>query len=172
MDTVAHDLYGPKLAAGWGVSIALQGPAGSANVQYTPWYATGSWSMVTNFGINDIYYNLAVPALSASIINSGTILVYAQLNLYTEAIWPQYTVAQLPITITYNYNSKSQVDVWQDQLAPGNVYLQLTNNNNVYAADEITSVNIRVVLIPGGVAIPAGIGYKELKKYPGVDIPD
>lgn len=172
MDTVAHNLYGPKLAAGWGLAIALQGPAGSANVQYTPWFTPYPWSQQTPYGIIEIYYNEAVPALTSAIVNGGTILVYGQLNDYITAIWPANEVAPLPISLTYVYSGKTYTDTWQYQLSPGNLYLQMTDDLNFFNGAQFVSSNFRIVIIPGGVPIPTGIGYKELKKYLGVDIPD
>jgi len=115
-----------------------------------------------------------VPALTSAIVNGGTILVYGQLNDYTTSVWPFNEVGQLPITITFllSGSTKICVDTWQYEVSVGNLYLQITDNQNVYSSSSFLYSNFRIVIIPGGVPIPTGIGYKELKKYPGVDIPD
>ena len=41
LDDSDYLLYGPKTATGWGTATSLQGPAGTANVEYSGWnYAT------------------------------------------------------------------------------------------------------------------------------------
>ena len=173
MDTVTHNLYGPKLTAGWGLAIALQGATGTANVQYTPWFTSTGWSAVSNgFGININFYNKAVPALTSDIVNNGTILVYGRLNDYNQSIWPTNSAALLPITVTYIFSGTTYLDSWQAQITPGNIRLWMTDDHNFLAAGSLLQSSFRIVIIPGGVSIPANIGYKELQQLLHVNMVD
>jgi hypothetical protein len=188
VDTVAHDLYGPKLAAGWGIPVALQGstgpagpqgPAGTANVQFTPWFTPdGNWNQFSTTDLNSIYYNQGVPAITSDVLNKGAVLVFAQLDGYPTSMVPGGSVTQLPITIMFNMNSTSPNplgDTWESFATLNNIRIQFTNSVNAYSIPNNfphSASQFRLVIIPGGVSVPANIGYKELKGYLHVNIPD
>ena len=177
VDTVAHTFYGPKLGAGWGLPIMLQGaagpagPAGTANVQYTPWFApVNSWHFWIETG--DIYTwftDQKVPALTIDIMESGTILVYGQLVGYNTSIVPSGgAVAQLPIFL-------GTTDVWEAFATNTNIQIKYTNSNNsfdIYSPFPYRNSSFRVVIIPGGVSVPLNIPYGQLKNYLHVNFSD
>lgn len=185
LDTVAHTFYGPKLTTGWGLPVALQGatgpagpqgpqgPAGSANVQYTPWF-TSVW-----VGANPIYFDQSVPAITPDILNYGTVLVFGNLRGYPASVISAQAVEPLPVTLTYTslavpFLPVPQTDVWEAFATSANIHVQFTNNATIYlpGAFPYQKSLFRLVIIPGGVAIPLNIGYKELKTYLHVNMPD
>ena len=178
MDTVAHNLYGPKLTIGWGIAIALQGPTGTANVQYTPWFGPITWSGYNTTNQRFIYFDQPVPAITQAIASSGTVLVYGYLGDYSTDIWPKGTFGLLPLTVGYYvyepllFTNTYYEDTWQAWITPGNVRIKIIESPNYDLSRFKGNSTFRVMIIPGGVSIPAGIGYKELKQYLHVNIPD
>jgi hypothetical protein len=164
LDKTNFLLYGPKTASGWGVPITLQGPAGSANVEYTPWFTPSSYTKDTIFGSYGFYADEAVPAITQAIADNGTVLTYGKLDGYTTSIWPTNQVALMPITITYMDGSSANLDTWSALITPGNVRIELISSANAY--NVISNLHqFRCIVIPGGVSIPAGIGFEDALRY-------
>jgi hypothetical protein len=176
MDTMAHNLYGPKQTAGWGTPIALQGPAGAtgaigaagatgpqgpagtANVLYTPWVTPTSWSHLVGYGSQDIIrHTELIPAITAAIVQGGTVLCYAQLDDYNTTIWPDGQIGQMPITVMFKYNGVEAIDTWEITIATGSSAIEVYDSNNNYLNSTFTESLFRWVIIPGGSAVSGSV---------------
>ncbi|RZK68807.1 MAG: hypothetical protein EOO92_22750, partial [Pedobacter sp.] len=73
LDNTSYTLYGPKLAAGWGIGISLKG---SSDILYSGWTYAKAFSDTTidNSALRVGY--ITAKALTTSVLNSGTVLVY------------------------------------------------------------------------------------------------
>jgi hypothetical protein len=126
------------------------GAAGSANVVYSAWFTPNPWTETTVFGIYNFNFTVVDPAISQTVLDSGIVLTYGMLDGYTTSIWPTGQVALLPITVTYQEDAQTEIDVWTALLAPDSLTINFVNNNNLY--EEIsTSHQFRYVIIPGSV---------------------
>lgn len=144
---------GPTGATGANGATGPQGPAGTANVIYSAWFTPPSYSLTVVFGINNIYYDKAAPGITQPILDNGAVLTYGKLAGYVPSIWPTGQVALLPITLTYQQSSATQIDTWSAYATAGNLKINLTNNNNLYTNTGINpSHTFRYIIIPGGVA--------------------
>jgi hypothetical protein len=173
MDTVAHNLYGPKLSGGWGVPIALQGPAGTANVQYTPWVNPEVWSQDSTTG-NWVhsYFTQPIPALTANVLNSGAVFCFANLGVFISSVWPTGQIVQLPYTFNVPYNGTAWTTYWDCVYDTAQATVNVNDPLGILTASELNSsggpVSVRWIIIPGGTSIPAGMDYEQTMKYLGV----
>jgi hypothetical protein len=73
LDKDSYSLYGPKLAAGWGIGVSLKG---SSAILYSGWQYAKAFSDTTvdNSALRVGY--ITAKSLTTSILNSGTVLVY------------------------------------------------------------------------------------------------
>ena len=183
MDTVAHNLYGPKQTAGWGTPIALQGPAGAngangatgatgpqgpagpagtANVLYTPWIQPSSYASVTGYGGQIIVeHTETIPAITAAIVQGGTVICYAQLNDYVDQIWPEGQVGELPITLMFKFNSVQITDTWEMTIATGSSTIEMYDSNNEFNQYSFSAAKFRWVIIPGGSSVPGSVPRQQ-----------
>jgi hypothetical protein len=119
------------------------GPAGTANVIYSDWFQSTPWEDTTyNIGISKIHRRIA-PAITTSIINTGTVLVYCKR--------PSGAVVQLPFLTLQNANyGHLNVEYF---LYPQRLHLIITRASTAtmegvpFPQDEF-----RYVVIPGAVA--------------------
>ncbi|HEY8930359.1 MAG TPA: hypothetical protein VIM55_14260, partial [Mucilaginibacter sp.] len=143
LDKTSYMFYGPKTTAGgWGTPTSLQGPAGTANVQYS------GWAYATNFRDTTIdnsamhVADLAAPALSQSILDGGSVQVF--LN-YGGGVFP------LPHT-TYAGGKASIISYLPRIKHFVITRFTLDNTNSVNLS---TVIQYRYVIIPGGTALSA-----------------
>lgn len=119
-----YDFYGPKTAAGWGSPVNLRGPQGNANVVSGTFtlvdadYQLGTWAISTgSSSVTGLSAKVAlknIPAITAGIFNTGTVLVYLKTpsNLSaTPTVWTPlpydirtFTTGYL-ISIKFNYET-------------------------------------------------------------------
>jgi Collagen triple helix repeat (20 copies) len=159
LDKSGFNLYGPKLASGWGVPIMLQGPEGTANVEYSPWF--GAPDVTTDPSQNLVYVDLLVPAISQSIMDQGTVVVYSDMKGYTGDEWPQNYIVQLPATVIY----PPLTDYWSIESALSLIRIQVYDTLMSYTEDQMFATSFRIVIVPGGVSIPPGINFDDLLRY-------
>jgi hypothetical protein len=127
-----------------------QGTTGTANVTYSDWFQPASYIKDTVFGTWGFYYNEAAPAITAGILDSGTVITFGKLNGYVTSIWPTNQVEALPIVITYLYGSGTNIDTWSALLDTANLRIQLQSSLNAYGGIS-NAHQFRYVVIPGGV---------------------
>jgi hypothetical protein len=173
MDTVAHSLYGPKMASpgGWGVPIALQGPAGTANVQYTTWTLSTSWARRDSVPNNNIYVDTLswnIPSINPNILNNGIVLCFARSQIFGGDLWPYSQVVQLPYTFTDPYSNYSTS--WQCVYDTARAFISISDNQDILTPPFLNSHYelFRWVIIPGGTPIPAGMDYQATMRHLGV----
>jgi hypothetical protein len=177
MDTVTHDLYGPKQTAGWGVPIALQGPAGptgatgatgpqgpagTANVLYTPWITPTNWTLYAGYGGQNIVEHVEnIPAITNAIYQNGTVLCFGDLEDYVSTIWPSGQVGQLPITVVFKYNGAVTTDTWQTVYNVGSSTIQMYDTENNFTQYSFISSRFRWVIIPGGSSVAGSVQRQQ-----------
>jgi hypothetical protein len=144
---------GPVGPTGPTGSIGAQGPqgdTGTANVIYSDWFRPTSYIKDTIFGTWGFYYDDAAPAITAGVMDSGTVITFGKLDGYVTSIWPTNQVEALPIVITYMDGSSANIDTWSALLTTGNLRIQLQSSLNAYGSIS-TAHQFRYVVIPGGV---------------------
>ncbi|SDS50341.1 hypothetical protein SAMN05216490_1271 [Mucilaginibacter mallensis] len=164
LDDASYLLYGPKVSSGWGTPVSLQGPPGTANVMYTDWFTPPTYKKDTVFGVYGFSAKEAIPAITQSILDNGTVITYGKLNGYVSSIWPTNQVSELPISITYMDGSAANIDTWSAFATPGTLEIRLVSSLNAYGGIS-NAHQFRCIVIPGGVNIPATIGYAALQRY-------
>lgn len=125
-----------------------QGPKGNANVIYSNWFTPATYKKDTLFGIWGFNHTIAVPDITQSILDSGSVLTFARMYGYNPAVWPAGTVGQLPIIINYMQGGL-QVDTWQAYATLGNWRVRFTNDHNIYTTIA-NQHQFRYIIIPGG----------------------
>lgn len=138
------------------------GPAGTANVIYSPWMATTPWvgsTTSTGTGKATYYFNIAATGVTQSILDNGTVLVYAKFigDPDTNGI-----VKQLPSTY-YNLGGASTEYRFQTGLTLGKIKVIC---DIIPTGVPSTSNQVRYVIIPGGTAttakLPAPPDYSKM----------
>jgi hypothetical protein len=125
------------------------GPAGTANVIYSPWFTPSSYTKDTIFGNYGFSYNKATTDITQQVIDTGTVIVFGKLDGYNPAIWPTNQIAQLPISIAYLSGVTSNVDIWSALLTAGNLKIRLVSSTNQYGSIS-NAHQFRYIIIPGG----------------------
>jgi len=149
---------GPAGPAGPTGATGAQGAVGTANVIYSDWIDTATWLpdtvMVGNVVTDTLGYftNISAAKLDATILNSGEIKVYVNVN----------TVAD-PVVFPLPFNNGSLfIDV-----------VFFTNTIQLYSNGDLTDFPFRYILIPGGTTARHyksinWSNYSEVKAYLGL----
>jgi hypothetical protein len=144
-----------------------EGPPGTANVIYSPWFRPSPYRKDTIFGIWGFNYDKAEPAITQNILDSGSVLTFGKLLGYNPAVWPTNRVAQLPILLNYKQSGLTHLDTWSSLLTPGNLRIKFVNDNNEYNVIA-TQHEFRYIIIPGGQSLTGRtqMTYEEIcRKY-------
>jgi len=156
-------LYGPKVAAGWGVATNLKGnvgatgPAGTANVVYSGWmYATNFRDTTAD---NSALHaaDLSAPKLTTEILNGGTVMVYFTFGggVYT-----------LPYT-SYAGGKQNTMSYWPRL---GHFIITRFTADNSNSVPLSTILQYRYIIIPGGITADAAkhidlSNFESVRKY-------
>jgi len=124
-----------------------QGPPGTANVIYSNWYnfVGADWADSTIYGISYRRAIKSIPALTASVFNTGVVLHYWQtLNPTTNNVL-------IPITLLYNnLTTFEKVDAYN--VVGKAVITHLNVVNGVVTPFDLLPPNaFRYIIIPGSV---------------------
>jgi hypothetical protein len=188
LDTSTGILYGPKTENGWESSVDLTGdqgpagpggatgpggppgptgpagPTGTANVIYSGWqYATGfSDSTIDNSALKVGY--VKAPSLTATILNSGTVLIYMT-----------YGGGIFPLPYTSNAGGKPNTINFTPMLSKILISRFTHDNSNSVALS--TLLQYRYIIIPGSVSggrmatpPPDYTDYKAVCTYYGIPL--
>ena len=145
------------------------GEDGNANVIYSDWFTAthdgGGWSQEEGFGgMITIYFDYSTTDISQEILDTGTILVYGNLNGYNSSIWANDDISLLPITVMYTISGSTGIDNWDFRATLENLRVTLQNNQNSYTAAGISqSHRFRYVLIPANT--PAKLNQPDFSNY-------
>jgi hypothetical protein len=157
LNTTNYLLYGPKIAAGWGVGTSLIG--GSSTVLYSGWAVSSLASNITYDLTAVRYSSLSANQITQTIRDSGVVLVYARkVANYTTA------TESVPLPVTYKVNSGGITEATINySLGSQAIFINTTTTNNTYYSDG--TIEYRYVIIPGGVALAAAknININDLK---------
>lgn len=142
---------GPAGAAGPAGPAGADGSSGAASVIYSDWFQPTSYTKDTVYGIWGFNYIQPATAVTQSVLDSGTVLVYAMLLQYNTTLWPSTQVAPLPVTLTYMSGGTTEMDTWSGLASLGQVKIRFVNNQNAYKNYNSTKNKFRYIIIPGGV---------------------
>jgi len=154
LDKTNYLLYGPKTNTGWGPAVSLQGPAGTANVQYS------GWNYATNFRDTTIdqsqlhVADLAAPMLTSTVLNNATFQVY--LNFGAGVFPMPYTSYAGGLANTMSYLPMQ-----------GKFLITRFTEDNSASLSLSTVIQYRYVIIPGSVNIGLN-NHVNLKDYEAV----
>ncbi|HEV2478224.1 MAG TPA: hypothetical protein VGS79_01115 [Puia sp.] len=154
LDTTSHDLWGPKLASGWGTGVSLESPP---NVLYTAWVNMADPSaQAENIDLFYVETNYHIQALDSSIINTGAVFAFGNLAGYAayEDPWPAGKIGQLPIVLQYTHYPVTTMitDTWSCVFSAGDAdIIYSTDDANLTAMSNVQHNLFRFVLIRGGV---------------------
>jgi len=151
LDKESYTLYGPKLAAGWGIGVSLKGPAGSSNVLYSGWVYAKAFSDTTVDNTKLKVGYITAKMLSTSVLNSGTVLVY-----FT------YGGGVLPLPYTNFAGGKGNTVNFMPLL--NRIVITRFTADNSGSVPLSTLLQYRYVIIPGG-ALISSIKPKDLEDY-------
>jgi hypothetical protein len=133
-----------------------QGPPGTANVLYSPWFLTGNgWDTTgaSSYGAFALF-DKATPQITQPVIDSGVVLAYMKGDPTTglgNEVFP------LPYSVGVGYGF---TDIWDFVLnSPGNIRF-LYKSDNPWTTAELATIYFRYIIIPGGV--PAVQGGRRL----------
>lgn len=134
-----------------------------AKAIYSPWFTPASYTSQTIFGILNFSYNQPAPEITQEVIDGGAVLVFGKMLGYVVTIWPANQVSQMPITLVYRSGSTTVTDTWTANITPGNLEINMVNDNNLY--NSITTAHqFRYVVIPVGelAGRSAPLSYAEI----------
>lgn len=167
LDQDNYDLYGPKIADGWGTPLNLQA---NTEVMYSVWLNI-EWGS----GDSDTYKDMLFleDRITEEFLNSGIILMYVKREGFPTTadiqVWP------LPRDWDNgNISFRAQI---RTTLGSGRIILNYISSDGAPLSD-ITDLQVRYVLIPGsqvigskafGSSIPVDLeDYDEVKQYFGI----
>jgi len=181
LDKTNYLLYGPKTGSDWGAPVNLrgpagpQGPAGNANVKIdvftvntTDWNDGGTYffdiTEVTAISYPSKYLDHANSLITASLLNSGLVLVYFQpAPIFNEEQWQ-------PIPFSFNFAYETSV---------GNVRLHFYFSKVSAAPPAVSTYNVpthkfKIVVVSG--TLISSIrqnhinvnNYNDLSKFLGI----
>jgi Collagen triple helix repeat (20 copies) len=154
LDKASFMLYGPKIAAGWGPAVSLQGPPGTANVEYSGWNFTSNFRDTTADGSSLNVGDLLAPALTQSLLDNGAFQVYFTFGagVYT-----------LPYT-SFAGGAANTMSYWP-RLGHFIVTRFTADNSNTIKLSAF--IQYRYIMIPGGVKV--GVNHHpDLNNYEAV----
>jgi hypothetical protein len=135
-----------------------QGPTGNANVIYSQWQMTNPWvasTSSTGTGKSTFYFDLAAPAVTQSVVDSGTVLVYAKFVSDPDGA---DVVKQLP-SIYYNFGSATT----QYRFQPGFMLNKVRVICDVIPSGSPSASNqVRYIIIPGGTAATLKMAAQDM----------
>ncbi|KQN32553.1 hypothetical protein ASE92_18325 [Pedobacter sp. Leaf41] len=153
LDKTSYNLYGPKTETGWGVALSLKG---TANVIYSGWnYAKNFRDTTIDASLLRIG-DLMAPALTTSILNSGSIQVYLD-----------FGGGVYPLPYTSFAGSKLSTINYMPRLGRFTFSRFTTDNSRSVALSTV--IQYRYVIIPGGTATAVAKENKiDMKNYQAV----
>lgn len=154
LDNSSYLLYGPKTAAGWGPATSLQGPAGTANVEYSGWnYATNFRDTTAD---NSVLHagDLAASKLTQAILDNGQVQVY-------------FTFGGGVYALPYTSYAGGKLNTMSYLPRLGHFIITRFTADNSNSVNLSTVLQYRYIIIPGGVHV-ATINHVDLNDYEAV----
>lgn len=127
--------------------VGPAGPPGSANVIYSAWMKTNPWTpstTSTGSGKATYYFDITAPKVTQSIIDSGTVLLYAKFIGDPDGAG----IAKLLPSTYYNLGAATTQYNFQHGLFLNKIRVIC---DVVPAGTPSTSNDVRYIIIPGGV---------------------
>jgi len=147
---------GPKGDNGQDGQDGQDGEDGNANIIYSEWFTSGgAWTKPGSDGY-DAYFDRAAPGVTQDIIDSGIVLSYANITMFSGGIKPLPFTTGNGVTSLWNYFI---TDI-------GNIRFIATNlehDDRTFVPSRF--IEFRYVIVPGGQLGAKGAATKnELKK--------
>ncbi len=159
---------GPRGEQGVSGLDGTNGEDGNANVIASDWFAPDSDSYTvtaTSQGFFFLEHDKAVPEITQETLDNAVVLVYARLNAYETAVWPNNQASLMPITLTHGANAITQIDTWSALISVGNIKIRITNQNQDYSfqTNDLDPSSFRYVIIPSSQTTKeAVLDYKSM----------
>ncbi|MDB5157407.1 MAG: hypothetical protein JWR50_2114 [Mucilaginibacter sp.] len=154
LDKSSYLLYGPKALAGWGPAASLQGPAGTANVEYSGWNYATNFRDTTADASSLHAADLVAPKLTQSILDNGQVQVY-------------FTFGGGVYTLPYTSNAGGKLSIMSYLPRLGHFIITRFTADNTNSVALSTLLQYRYIIIPGGVHV-ATINHVDLNDYEAV----
>lgn len=106
------------------------GADGNANVIYGDWFVPNTWESSAVYGIKHFDFTLTVPAITQDILDTGTMLTYADLK--NLATWPDGQVGQMPINVHIISLGTPHTLVWSAFATFGSLRVNIYDTENYY----------------------------------------
>jgi len=156
LDKTSYNLYGPKVATGWGTALSLKG---TANVIYSGWNVAKNFRDTTSDNTALKAADLLAPALTTAVINGGLVQVYFNFGGGVYALpYSSYAGGKLN-TISYFPRL-------------GHFIITRFTADNSNSIPLSTALQYRYVIIPGGTAVALAkdeglklTDYEAVKKF-------
>jgi hypothetical protein len=157
LDDSSYLLYGPKTAGGWGTATSLQGPAGTANVQYSGWNYATNFRDTTLDASQLVIANLAASSLTQTDLTTASIQVYCD---FGEGVNP------LPYT-SFAGGKENTINYLPEV---GNILITRFTSDNSASISLSSLIQYRYVIIPGSALISVANrvnlkNYEAVRKY-------
>lgn len=136
--TDSYQLFGPKIASGWGTGVNLKGATGSANVVYSGWQLASSYMRDSTIDATNIKVRYIPAPLTTDLLAKGVVMVYMD-----------YGGGTFPLPYTSLAAGKASTITFQpikNKLAIYRITHDGTNSINLSSL-----IRYRYVIIPGGV---------------------
>jgi hypothetical protein len=154
LDDSSYLLYGPKTASGWGTATSLQGPAGTANVQYSGWNFATNIRDTTIDESSLVVANLAASSITTSDLSNASIQVY--LN---------FGAGVFPMPYTSDAGGKTSTMSFLPQV--GRILITRYTADGTGSVSLSSVIQYRYVIIPGSVLVAVN-NHINLKDYEAV----
>jgi hypothetical protein len=148
LDKDSYTLYGPKLGAGWGIGVSLKG---TSDILYSGWtYAKAFSDTTVDNSAMKVGY-ITAKALSTSVLNSGTVLVYLT---YGGSVFP----------LPYNSFAGGKNNTINYMPLFNRIVITRFTADNSKSVALSTLLQYRYVIIPSGKLV-SSMPKKDLDNY-------
>lgn len=155
LDTSSYLLYGPKMATGWGTAVSLQGPAGTANVEYSGWNTATNIRDTIIDATNQVIATLSAPAITQNDLNDASFMIFIN---FGDGVFP------LPYTSVAGGTSNTISFIPQ----VGQFIITRITSDNSGSVSLNPVMQYRYVIIPGGQNIGVIQQHIDLRNYQAV----
>ena len=133
------------------------GATGTLTVMYSDWVTAANDTYVDNGQSGLDTWHITAPAITASEISNGLIVVYAKVNNGSPNAFPFVT--------SYSMLGALITQTWQANITPGSIILTMQFNNYLPDSqqDYNTTISYRYVIVPANVV--HSMGSINIKNY-------
>jgi len=133
-------------------SLSVTRKADGIEVVSSDWFTVenspaGEWSSTPGFNLPFLFFDFPVPELTREILDTGIVIVKADLAGYNSAIWESGKISNLPITLMYIQSGEPDIDNWDYRLSEGSIRISFQNSKDSYGTLS-SAHRFRYVIVP------------------------